>query len=165
MKKEIKSKKRKVLLSLDEDTIQLLEKGSKELGINKSSYITRLLKDNVENRLSKYIVRDVENLLLYLILQNPNLKKIDKENLINKLDEIYKETKIIKQSKTILLKEEREKRKSELKNFWNKILKLLEPKTFMNKISTNGKLDQEKTKKFIIELRDIIKENKNLWNK
>ena len=157
--------KKKVLLSLDPEVVELLEKGSKELGINKSQFITRLLKDNVENRLSKHIVRDIENLLLYLILQNNELKPINKNELIEKLDFIYKQGKIIRTSKSILIKGEREKRKTELKTFWNKVLTLLEPKTFISKVSTNGKLDIEKTKKFIAELYELIKQNKDLWNK
>ena len=157
--------KKKVLLSLDPEAVELLEKGSKELGINKSQFITRLLKDNVENRLSKHIVRDIENLLLYLILQNNELKPINKNELIEKLDFIYKQGKIIKTSKSILIKGEREKKKTELKTFWNKVLTLLEPKTFISKVSTNGKLDIEKTKKFIAELYELIKQNKDLWNK
>ena len=157
--------KKKVLLSLDPEAVELLDKGSKELGINKSQFITRLLKDNVENRLSKHIVRDIENLLLYLILQNNELKPINKNELIEKLDFIYKQGKIIRTSKSILIKGEREKKKTELKTFWNKVLTLLEPKTFIEKVGTNGKLDIEKTKKFIAELYELIKENKNLWNK
>jgi len=157
--------KKKVLLSLDEDTIELLNKGSKELGINKSQFVSRLLKDNVENRLSKYIVRDIENLILYFLL-NTELKSIDKTDLMEKLDFIYKQTKIIKQSKTILLKEEREKRKKELKSFWNKILKLLEPDNFYKSIGyVNGKLNLNKTKQFLKELNNLIKENKKLWDK
>lgn len=157
--------KKKILLSLDPEAVELLEKGSKELGINKSQFITRLLKDNVENRLSKHIVRDIENLLLYLILQNNELKPINKNELIEKLDFIYKQGKIIRTSKSILIKGEREKKKTELKTFWNKVLTLLEPQTFMKKVSTNNKIDIEKTKKFIGELYELIKENKNLWNK
>jgi len=158
--------KKKVLLSLDEEVVELLEKGSRELGINKSQFITRLLKDNVENRLSKHIVRDVENLLLYLILQNENLKQLNKEDLFEKLDFIYKQSKVIRTSKSLLIKEEREKRKTELKSFWNSILKMLEPDNFYNQIGfKDGKVDLNKTKKFLKELHKLIQENKKLWNK
>jgi len=158
--------KKKVLLSLDNEVVELLEKGSKELGVSKSQFITRLLKDNVENRLSKHIVRDIENLLLYLILQNDNLQPIDKTNLMEKLDFIYKQGKTIRSGKSLLIREEREKRKTELKNFWNKILNLLEPDNFYEKIGfNNGKIDLKKTKTFLKELHKLINENKKLWNK
>jgi len=158
--------KKKVLLSLDNEVVELLEKGSKELGVSKSQFITRLLKDNVENRLSKHIVRDIENLLLYLILQNDNLQPIDKTNLMEKLDFIYKQGKTIRSGKSLLIREEREKRKTELKNFWNKILNLLEPDNFYEKIGfNNGKIDLNKTKTFLKELHKLINENKKLWNK
>ena len=158
--------KKKVLLSLDPEVVDLLDKESKELGINKSAYITRLLKDNTENRLSKHIVRDVENLLLYLILQNNELKTLNKDELLNKLDFIYKQSKTIQTSKSILLKEERQKRKIELKNFWNNILKMLEPANFLNNVSSNGKtIDTKKAIKFIKNLSQVIKENKKLWEK
>jgi len=136
------------------------------LGINKSQFITRLLKDNVENRLSKYIVRDIENLILYFLLNNTELKELNKTDLMEKLDFIYKQTKVIKQSKSILFKEEREKRKKELKTFWNKILELLELENFYKNIGySNGKLDINKTKNFLKKLHTLIKENKKLWDK
>ena len=156
--------KKKVLLSLDEEVVKLLDKGSKELGINKSQFITRLLKDNVENRLSKYIVRDIENLLLFLILQQ-DLKTIDKNKIIEKLDFIYKQATAIKSAKALLLKEEREKRKNELKTFWNKILTLLEPQNFKkNILNKDGKYNPEKAKKYLKQLHTLIKENKSLWS-
>jgi len=156
--------KKKILISLDEDVVEILEKGTKDLGINKSQMITRLIKDNVENRLSKYIVRDIENLLYYLILQNNNFTKLDKSQILDKLDFIRKETKTIKSVKSLLLKTEREKKKTELKTFWNKILTLLEPSNFYNQIGfKNGKIDQVKTKEFLKELYKIIKENPKLW--
>jgi len=158
--------KKKVLLSLDPDVVDLLDKESKELGINKSAYITRLLKDNVENRLSKHIVRDIENLLLYLILQNTELKTIDKNELLNKLDFIYKQSKTIQTSKSILLREEKNKRKIELKSFWNSILKMLEPNNFLNNVSNDKKtIDSQKAIKFIKNLSELIKNNKKLWEK
>lgn len=156
--------KKKVLLSLDIETIELLEKGSKELGINKSAYITRLLKDNVENRLSKYIVRDVENLLLFLILQN-DLKTIDKNKIIEKLDFIYKQATAVKSAKALLLKEEREKKKNELKTFWHKVLTLLEPQNFKkNILNKDGKYDAQKAKKYLIKINKLVNENKSLWS-
>ena len=156
--------KKKVLLSLDEEVVKLLEKGSKELGINKSAYVARLLKDNVENRLSKYIVRDVENLLLFLILQN-DLKTIDKNKIIEKLDFIYKQATAVKSAKALLLKEEREKKKNELKTFWHKVLTLLEPQNFKkNILNKDGKYDAQKAKKYLIKINKLINENKSLWS-
>ena len=158
--------KKKVLLSLDPDVVDLLDKESKELGINKSAYITRLLKDNVENRLSKHIVRDIENLLLYLILQNNQLKELNKNDLLEKLDFIYKQSKTIQTSKSILLREEKNKRKIELKSFWNSILKMLEPNNFLNNVSNDKKtIDSQKAIKFIKNLSELIKNNKKLWEK
>ena len=155
--------KKKVLLSLDPEVVELLEKGSKELGINKSQFITRLLKDNVENRLSKHIVRDIENLLLYLILQNDNQKQINKNEIMQKLDFIYKQTTAVKSAKALLLKEEREKKKNELKAFWHKVLELLEPNNFKkNILNKDGKYNPEKAKKYLKQLHNLIKENKNL---
>ncbi len=157
---------KKVLLSLNQNDFELLDKESKRLGMNKSQFMRRLINDNVENRLSKHIVRDIENLLLFLILQNNlQIKEIDKTNLVEKLDEIYEQTKNIKTSKMILLKEQKNKRKNEMKKFWNKVLKLLEPQNFMNEVSINGKFDGEKTKKFVLKLRNIIKENIDIWKK
>ncbi len=156
--------KKKVLLSLDEEVIELLEKGSKEHGTNKSAFITMLLKNNVENRLSKYIVRDVENLLLYLILQDTNLKTINKENIMEKLDFIYKQATAVGGAKALFIKEEREKKKNELKNFWHKILTLLEPQNFKHNILTDGKYDAQKAKKYLKQLHNLIKENKKLWS-
>ena len=156
--------KKKVLLSLDIETIELLEKGSKELGINKSAYITRLIKDNTENRLSKHIVRDVENLLLYLILQNTNLQQVDKNKIIEKLDFIYKQTTAVKSAKALLIKEERERKKEELKTFWHKVLTLLEPNNFKKNILTGGKYDAQKAKKYLIKINKLINENKSLWS-
>jgi len=145
--------KKKVLLSLDPDVAELLEKEARDQGINKSQVVTRLLKDNIENRLSKHIVRALENLLLYLILQNENLKEIKKDELIEKLDYIYKQGKIIRTSKSILLREERNKRKTQLKTFWNNILKMLEPNNFYNEIGyKDGKIDITKTKNFLKKL-------------
>ena len=125
--------KKKVLLSLDPDVAELLEKEAKDQGINKSQVVTRLLKDNIENRLSKHIVRDIENLLLYLILQNENLKTINKDELIEKLDYIYKQGKIIRTSKSILLREERNKRKHNLKHFGTIYLNYLNHPIFIMK--------------------------------
>ena len=156
--------KKKILLSLDAEVIELLEKGSKEHGTNKSAFITMLLKNNVENRLSKYIVRDIENLLLYLILQNAELKNINKNEIIEKLDFIYKQATAIKSSKSLLLKEQREKNKNELKNFWHKVLTLLEPQNFKKNILTDGKYDAQKAKKYLKQLHNLIKQNKNLWS-
>jgi len=156
--------KKKVLLSLDEEVVKLLEKGAKELGINKSAYITRLVKDNTENRLSKYIVRDVENLLLYLILQNTNLQQVDKNKIIEKLDFIYKQTTAVKSAKALFIKEERERKKEELKDFWHKVLTLLEPSNFKKNILTGGKYDAQKAKKYLKQLHNLIKENKSLWS-
>ena len=158
--------KKKILLSVDEEIAELLDKGSKELGTNKSKYISMLIKDNVENRLSRYIARDIENVVLYLLLQqNTDLKNLDKNNIIKKLEFIHKQTNTIKSAKSIFLKNNRNKKNNELKNFWNKILEMLEPTSFINNVGTNGKLDMEKTKKFIAELYKLVKQNKNLWNK
>ena len=156
--------KKKVLLSLDEEVIELLEKGSKEHGTNKSAFITMLLKNNVENRLSKYIVRDIENLLLYLILQNAELKNINKNEIIEKLDFIYKQATAVKSAKALFIKEEKEKRKNELKTFWSKILTLLEPNNFKKNILTDNKYDAQKAKKYLKQLHNLIKQNKNLWS-
>ena len=156
--------KKKVLLSLDEEVIELLNKGSEEHGTNKSAFITMLLKNNVENRLSKYIVRDVENLLLYLILQNAELKNINKNEIIEKLDFIYKQTTAVKSAKALFIKEQREKRKNELKSFWHKILTLLEPQNFKKNILTDGKYNAQKAKKYLIKINKLINENKNLWS-
>jgi hypothetical protein len=156
--------KKKILLSLDEDVAKQLEKQSKELGITKSNYITQLIKENTENRLSKHIARDIENLVLYLLLNQENLKPINNENLMEKLDFIFNQGKIIKSSKSILLREEKKRKKQELKNFWNKILKMLEPNNFYKSIGyQNGKINFNKLKSFITELHKIIKENKKLW--
>jgi len=155
--------KKKILISLDEEVAELLEKAAAEQGVNKSQVITKLLKENVENRLSKYIVRDVENLILYLLL-NSNLGEINKNELPQKLENIINNAKQIGSVKSLLLKEKREKKKEEFKNFWAEILNMLEPNNFKKAIFKNGKYSPEKAKKYLIRINKLIKENKNLWD-
>jgi hypothetical protein len=155
--------KKKILISLDEEVAELLNKAAAEQGVNKSQVITKLLKENVENRLSKYIVRDVENLILYLLL-NSNLGEINKNELPQKLENIINNAKQIGSVKSLLLKEKREKRKEEFKNFWAEILNMLEPNNFRKNILTNNKYDDKKARAYLKKLFNVVKNNKQLWD-
>jgi len=155
--------KKKIMISLDEHVAEKLENESKSKGLTKSLLVQSYIMENTENRLSKYIARDIENLLLYVLLQT-DLKEIDKIKSVEKLEMLKKETNKIKSIKSIYLKEEREKKKEEFKNFWRNILKQLEPNNFKNEILTNGKYDDKKAKKFLINIFNVINENKKIWD-
>jgi len=161
--------KKKILLNLEAAQFEALENKAKELGISKTEYIRSLIRQDLagetKERLSKHIARDIEAMELIFLLNNMDLvEKIDEKKLMENIEKIYEKIRLINKVKGLYLKDYRAKKDKELKDFWNKILTLLEPKNFVNEVAVNGKLDIDKTKNFIAKLYQIVKENKKLWS-
>lgn len=97
--------KKKKLISLEEKDIKQIEEIGLRNNLNFSQTIKYLL-DNYENRLSKYIVRQNENMEILNIYFNIfKTNKIDKQKLEKLIDYLIKTNDIVNEIKIKKLKE------------------------------------------------------------
>lgn len=146
------SKKRLLTrFNIQTELLELIEEQSRNQNITKHDYLNQLLYDKLikkDNRLSQHIARDIENLILILLISEqkfPSIKEAMEAGI--KIDPI----------KRNILMERREVKRGQFKSFWNQILKEINPDQFLEIKTKEAAIEKLKT------IFRIVFENKEVF--
>lgn len=145
--------------TINKEFYNLLKKEAHLQGKNESQMLNHILYESLvkrDNRLSNHIARDNENLLLMLLTEP--------EKKYGSLQEIFKERDTVSRNKSSLIKEIRNKKKTQENNFWKEILKVISIEEFKKLNGLDSEKKKEKSFEKIIEIFKIVSKYKGFLN-
>lgn len=156
---KFKVEKKLERFSLNVEYINLLEKEAIKQGKTKGEMLNHLLYESLvkrDNRLSNHIARMNEDLLLMLLLKD--------EKEYETIEDIFERSENISRLKSTIIKEKREIKKTNQKNFWNEILSIINTKELSKLKDMNEEERKETSYEKILKISNIIKKYMEVLN-